>query len=134
MYNLPRETHCYFVEPITEKSHLKAILVRRFLNFVNKIENSEKIALKNVLNTVKNNTLSVTGKNLRNIMLLTEKVKISDLTPEDADSIKYREVPEKELWRIGFLKELIELKDGDLQVNGFSYEEFDDFVKFVCTT
>ena len=52
-------------------------------------------------------------------MLLTEKLKIADLTPEDADSIKYREVPEKELWRIGFLKELIELKDGDLQVSGF---------------
>ena len=116
MYNLPRETHCYFVESITEKSHLKEILVKRFLNFVKKIESSKKIAIKNVLNTVKNNVQSVTGKNLRNIMLLTDKVSIADLTPEDASSIKYREVPEKEFWRIGFLKELIELRDGDLQV------------------
>ena len=37
-YNLPRSTHRYFMESITEMPHLKQILIKRFLSFVEQIK------------------------------------------------------------------------------------------------
>ena len=72
MYDLPRETHKYFVEPITGKTHLKKTLCKRFLNFIESVKSSKKIALKNLFKVVKYDcrSVSVTESNLLNIMIL----------------------------------------------------------------
>ena len=77
-------------------------------------------------------TRSVTGKNMRNILLLTDKVRVNDITPDDITGIKYRDVPEDESWRIGFLKERIEVKHGDFQVNGFSFDAIEFIINDIC--
>ena len=69
---------------------------------------------------------------MRNILLLTDKVKVNEITPEDISKIKYRAVPEDETWRIGFLRELIEIKHGDLQVFGFTADEVQDMLSDIC--
>ena len=134
MFKLPRETHCYFVEAISGKPHLKTVLIKRFLNFIDQIRNSKKVALKSVLELVIKDARSVTGKNMRNILLLTDKVKVNEITPEDISKIKYRVVPEEETWRVGFLRELIEVKHGDLQVFKFTADEVQDMLYIVCIT
>ena len=45
MFDLPRETHKYLVEPVSESVHLKKILVKRFLKFTKAVKLSEKFAL-----------------------------------------------------------------------------------------
>jgi hypothetical protein len=65
-------------------------------------------------------------------MLLLDKNNIDDLSPKDASRIKYREVPEKEVWRIALVKELIEIRQGDLKVDGFSEEEIVDILNNSC--
>ena len=134
MFGLPRETHCYFVESITQKPHLKTILIERFLNFTIQIANSEKIALKNVFNFIKNDARSTTGKNLRSILLLLDKNDIDDLSPQDASKILYKEVPENELWRIALVKELIDIRQGVLEVEGFSEDELVTILNYTCTS
>ena len=56
-------------------------------------------------------------------MLLCDKNVVSDLTPDDALSIKYHDPPEGEVWRLGVLDELLEVQYGDLIVPGFDTEE-----------
>ena len=67
-------------------------------------------------------------------MLLCGKNHVDDLTPEDAMSISYYEPPEEELWRLGVLDKLLELRHGDLCVPGFNAEELAMMFNIVCTT
>ena len=48
MYDLPRNSHKYFVEAICGSPHLKSILIKRFLKFTDQIKNSKKTVLRNV--------------------------------------------------------------------------------------
>ena len=64
-------------------------------------------------------------------MLLPEKNDISELSPEDANAIKYKEVPVHETWRITCLKELIDARCGNRELSGFSMEEINDMIGYV---
>ena len=132
MFNLARETHKYFVEPLTGTHHLKKTLCKRFLNFVDSVKSSKKIALKNLFKVVKHDCRSVTGRNLLNIMILVGKTSIDTLVPADALDIKYHEINEEDAWRVGFVKELTDVKFGEAYVDGFSRK--DCMLKFVCVT
>ena len=68
MWNIPRSASRIFVEPLTGTRHLKKVLIKRFLSFVDSIKNSKKIALKN-LKIVKSDCGSVTGRNLQRIII-----------------------------------------------------------------
>ena len=73
MWDIPRETHRYFLEPNSKQVHIRFILMKRFLRFLEQIENSSKRAIKLLLSICRNDCNSITGKNLRNIMLLCNK-------------------------------------------------------------
>jgi hypothetical protein len=47
--------------------------------------------------------------------------------------IKCHELLESEAWRVYFIKEVVELKYGDLDVPGFTAEEFEVIHDFLCT-
>ena len=65
MLALPRNTHRYFMEPLTETRHIIKSLWHRFLKFVDSIANGKKKVLRRMLDVVKYDTRSVTGRNLR---------------------------------------------------------------------
>ena len=45
MYRIPYPTHRYFIEHFTEKPHIKKTLIKRYLKFVQSVENSPKSSL-----------------------------------------------------------------------------------------
>ena len=112
MYSLPREAHRYFVEPISGEVHLKKTLIKRFLNFIESIKSSKKIALKNLFYCIKDDCRSITGRNLVNIAQLVNKVNIDDLVPSDSVNIKYNEIPKNEEWRLSMVDELTSVRFG----------------------
>ena len=134
MFDLPRETHRYFVEEVSEAPHLKTVLIKRFLSFVDSLRSSNKKALKNVFLKIRKDTQSVTGYNLRKILLLGNKGDVDLLNPTDANEIKYYPVPEAEQWRIGFVKELTDIKFGRMTIDGFTTEEINDLLHIICTS
>ena len=89
MFDLSFRTHRYFVEPVSGKVHIKNILLKRFLGFLNQIKKSSKILPSALLRLVSHDTRSTTGSNLRKILLLTEKTKIEDITIQDIDNYCY---------------------------------------------
>ena len=109
MLNLPRETHKYFIEPLSEKKHINGIIYKRFLNFTKQIQKSSKKLPKTLFKLVKNDVSSVTGSNLRNIMLVMGKSRIEDLEPDDACNIKYNPVKDENKWKIEVGRELLEV-------------------------
>ena len=43
MLDIPRETHRYLIEPLSGTSHVKSILVKRFLTFLEQIRNRRNV-------------------------------------------------------------------------------------------
>ena len=52
MLGLPRETHRYFIEPLTGRNHIQSDLIKRFITFLEMIRNSKKRTLIYVLNMI----------------------------------------------------------------------------------
>ena len=134
MFGLSLLTHRYFVEPISGKANVKNMLMKRFLSFLNQIEKSEKRLPKKMLKYVKKETRSTTGSNLRKIMLLVNKIRIEDVTMEDANIFKYARVPPEDEWRVGMAKEIIEIRSRKLEVENFDDEEIEEMLVYICTS
>ena len=97
------------------------------------VRKSKKTCLKNLVKVIEYDTRSVTGHNLRTLMLNSSTDNIKNLMPKHADN-DYFEVPEGEEYRIEFIKELIEVKNNTYKVDGFNNEELDDILCFLCTS
>jgi hypothetical protein len=130
MLCLPWATHRYLVEPLTGTPHVSRLLISRYLSFVNKLESSQKSPLKTLLDIAKKDVRSITGSNLRRIMLLSGRKSVEDLKNVD---VPYHVVPDDEVWRVGFVKELIDIKCGSLVVPGMLQTELEDIMSYLCT-
>ena len=53
---------------------------------------------------------------------------------EVCEKISFEEMPEDQLWRVASVKELSIINSKNLQVEGFSSEEIDEMLNFICTT
>ena len=78
-------------------------------------------------------TLSVTGRNLRKILIKTGMHDIRSLMPNDY-KLKYKEVPESEEYRVGFIKELINIQHSEMEVPGFEREELQAILQHLCVS
>ena len=66
-------------------------------------------------------------------MLLVGKFDVDDLVTSDADQVLYNVVPENDQWRVNVVKEITEVKFGDLQVEGFTWNELQEILSEVST-
>ena len=132
MFNLPLETHRSLIEPITNKPHLSKVLMSRFLSFIRQVRNSSKSVPKMLLNLVASDVRSISGSNLRKILLRTGKHSVSDLVHKDIFDIEYHPLNPEDCWKAGLLIELIDVHEGNLSVLEFDNGEFDDIIQFIC--
>ena len=95
MLRLPRETHCYLLEPISGHLHMKSLIASRFLSFISSIRRSKKVSLRNLLKVIQYDTRSVIGRNLRKLLLQSGKNDIKSLEPMHGIQ-EFRETPELE--------------------------------------
>ena len=81
-----------------------------------------------------NDTRSTTGSNIRKLLLLTGKDNIDDVTVLDIENLVYEEISEDEMWRVGIVQEMTEIKFGQLTIEGFSEDECTEILRFACTS
>ena len=67
-------------------------------------------------------------------MLLFDKVKVEDITKNDVDEFKYAEVPPDEKWWVGMVKEIVEIRNNNLEVDYFDEEELTEILHYICTS
>ena len=128
MLSLPRNTHRYFLEPLSGSHHIIKSLRNRFLKFVSSIADGKKKVLRRVLEIVKNDVRSVTGRNLRYLKMRTVNFNEKELNVYEKP---YRSVPNCEMWRLSMVREIIESRCGGLSMN-ISKQEVDDITDYVC--
>ena len=55
-------------------------------------------------------------------------MKLSDV------NLQYRAVPEAQQYRVGIVKELIEVQNNQLEVPGFTLDELDELLQYLCVS
>ena len=122
MINLPIATHRELIEPLSGRHHVKFLLIKRFLQMIKKIRTSEKPILRTLLATVEDNLKSTTGRNLRCIMLLTDRSSVQEVEIKDIEEVLYQAVDDDRRWRVELVQILLEareeeeLEDPDLEL------------------
>ena len=134
MLDIPRETHRRLIEPLSETTHIKITMQKRFLSFINQIKNSPKNCSKSLLNSILADTRSITGSNLRNILLKTDKHDVRDLTQNDVSTLRYCPLSEEESWKISMIQEIIESKHENLTIENLNENEQNDILYYLCAS
>ena len=132
MFNLSYATHRYFIQPVSNKVHLKNILLKRFLGFLSQIEKSAKKLPLRLLRVVRADARSTTGSNLRKIMLLLGKHTIDEVKSHDIDNFEYAPVMPDDTWKIDMVKELIEVRENQASIENFSADELEEILEHLC--
>ena len=56
------------------------------------------------------------------------------LSPSDASKVVYEAIDVSDVYRVDFIKEIIDVKHGILEVDGFNVEEMDLILQHLCTS
>ena len=81
---------------------------------------------------VRNDTRSITGKNVRMIALLAGRDKFSDVSKDDILRIPYFHMEDQDKWRVVLIDEIIRSKYDEIEVPGFDSEELSDILNYAC--
>ena len=108
--------------------------MKRFFGFLEQIRRSPKKIPSFLLNIIKNDARSTTGQNLRNMMLLFDKNSIDEIEEKDIIEYVYAPVESKDEWKVQMTKELIDVKNKELEIENLSKEEVDLMIEYLCTS
>ena len=134
MAGVPLETHRYLIEPLSGMPPMKLQLVKSYLGFMNRVKESTKPVLRQLFSIAKQDVRTTTGSNMRNILLLTDCISIDELHPDIVKTINYNKIDSTDMWRVDLVKELIEIKLGNLETpEGWTSDELDQVMNFACT-
>ena len=109
MLDLSIETQRGLIEP--GRQHLRKTFSQRFISFIEKLRKSKKPILRVLLSEIQHDVRSNTGRNLRMLMLHTDKSDISQIVMSDAENLPYFDMAEEEEWRIEMLRHLLEERE-----------------------
>ena len=139
VFNLDRCTHRYLVEPIAGSLHLKVMLESRYVTFFNSLVKSKKMPVRLLARISQSDLIlrTVLGRTLSSLQsrcgLGPEQT--SQLTANLVKKkLSYFVTPDKEAWRTEMSLELLKLRKGDLELQGFSSSEREEILKHICVS
>ena len=65
-------------------------------------------------------------------MLQTNKLSVAELSKDDSKTVVYHPTSTQDKWKEGFGKELLIVKDSQLEVNGFEPGEIESILEHIC--
>ena len=134
MMRLPLETHRFLLEPLSGQKPAMVILMDRFLSFMEKIDKSDKVAIKMLKKEAMRDVRSTTGANMRGIMLLMGKTSYDDVTRDNMKDIEYYKVKEEDKWKICIAAEAYEVSNGGSEIEMISQPEMAAVLQYICVS
>ena len=132
-FELPLTTHRNLIEPITESRHLYITLLSRFLGFVKRVKCSNKVIPRLLLAHIQHDVRSITGYNLRKIMIESGKDDIRKLSKNDLSKVDYVKLPDEDSWKRNILTEMLDFRENGLDVD-LTEDECMCIINFICTS
>ena len=133
-YRVPRQTHKYLIQTISQCMHPKVMICSRFVKLVETLNKCSKPSISLLINLVQNDQRTVCGKNLLYIanQCQLEKSKLTSYSVKN--NMKYCEIPDNEKWREGMLYEMLLYRNCNfVKIDNFLRQEIDDIIDMVCT-
>ena len=135
IFNISRRSRRYLIEPVSLCQHLKTSLAARFVTFVDSLINSNKFSVRFLARLCQADKRTVVGKTMG--MLLDtcglDESMANDLTASHIKRcLKYSNISIGEEWRVCLVRELIDVRDGQFDVQGFSKGEIETLLETVC--
>ena len=134
-FNVHRCTHRYLIEVISESMHPKVMLLSRFVTFVNSLRESTKLSVRLLARLAEGDKRTVMGRTLNNLTMMCNLTNLEHLTSSKVkENVVYQSTPAEEQWRIGVVKELLQLRSNVLTLHGFTSEEVTEILDHICCT
>ena len=138
MWELPNNSQRFFIEPLGG-THVRSMLYSRYVTFLQTAQKSSKLTVLMLLQMVKNDLETVTGRNIHHILTDIDqgdifKVKKSDMKKK----VKFAQMQPEDQWKIQLVKEITNVKQNVLYLeeneNGqFTIEELSEIMNYVTT-
>ena len=133
MLGLPRESHRYFIEPVSGSTHIMFHLYKMFVTFVWSLKNSKKLPLRVLCDEIINNSRSTTGSNIRNLMLRYNGGTFDELRENVRRPPPYKTATEADIWKIEAVKDLTEAIYDRSILPGFEADEINQLRNHLST-
>ena len=114
--------------------HPKVILASRYIKFIDSLRSSHKLSVKFLVDLVKDDNRTLTGKTLSRICAETNLVRSNLVAADIKKNMVYFPVPAGQEWRVDMIKEILHVRNGDLLLENFEHEERKAMLKHLCTT
>ena len=132
-FQIPRDTHRYLIETISQCIHPKVFLCSRLVKFVDTMNNCHKISIRILSKLYESDLRNILGKNLSSISQLCD-VPQEILSPYLVkSSMKYFPTPEFEEWRGEVIHELLEARKNSMDIRGFDNNEISEMLQYLCS-
>ena len=125
MIEVSRLNHSYLIETLSQSMHV---------DFYRSLISSSKVSVRFLARLIENDRRTVLGRSLYTLCRISNVQTNDFLTPQTVKNmVKYFEIPDSEEWRIDMMTELLQLRRDSLTIPGFSQEEIQCLLDFVCT-
>ena len=139
VYELPYGTHNFLLEELTGGRHARTMIYKRFISFLSSVATNRRRALSSLLDSVKSSCLSLTGANIRQVLLHTGiSVEPGVTNGAVLNNFRLYETPVNQEWKFGLLKSLLAIRDEewslefDEETEQFASKEINDLIVNVC--
>ena len=136
VFRLDRKTHRHLIEPLSRCLHLKTTLSSRFVKFYRSLISSNKFTIRFLARLQERDLRTSFGINLdylRKACRLSEQ-QLDLITPGLVKKcVIYAPVCSDNIWKNTLAQELLSTRNNDLYVCGFSDDEIESILSFVCT-
>ena len=136
MWDIPVNSHRYFVEPLGGM-HAETMLITQYISFVQSLRKSTRPSVIYLLEKVRQNVNSVTGRNIRHVLDVTGNKDIFSIKTDDVKKVhKFCETQEDDKWKVDFLKEIVNIGQNVLELdkNLMTKEELSDILLYLTTS
>ena len=106
----------------------------RFLSFMDKIDKSEKVAIKMPKKEAMRDVRTTTGANMRGIMLLMGKASYDDVTRDNLKDMEYYKVKEEDKLKICIVAEAYEVSNSESEIEMINQREMAAVLQYICVS
>ena len=86
-----------------------------------------------MLDLIKYDCQSTTGRNLRKLLLLTEKAHIEELRFDDLKNMCFHDVPQGGNWKVRLAKEIMDVRNKTLEIDNWNPASLDGIMGEILT-
>ena len=133
IFSLPRESHRFYIEEVSESCHVKVLLASRLVKFQDMLLQSERPAIQLLAKINQYDCRTRFGSNLVQI------AKQCAVDPTDLSSyivrenMKFQKAPPDDEWKIPIVMELIQVRNGISTLSEFNKNDLTNMLNMLTT-